>query len=133
MSENLKNVALEGENEYQDDSLGTRLMDWVRTELVWYAGSFSVHLLGLSLLLLVANAVPVPDTGDGLVVESAKAEAKQFPENSEEWEEFEVRPPDESPADKLDPIPTPELPGQKEQTERHYDDSETFVAPHRNG
>ena len=36
----------------EDDSLAERIADWARTELVWYAGSFTIHLLGLSLLLL---------------------------------------------------------------------------------
>ncbi len=46
------------EEQYEDDdSLGARFMDWVRTELVWYAGSFTFHLFGLSLLLLIPSAI----------------------------------------------------------------------------
>ena len=48
-------------------------MDWVRTELVWYAGSFSFHLLALSVLLLL----PTFGGGDqyaGPVLESPPAE-----------------------------------------------------------
>ena len=43
------------EDQPQQDFLSEHLLDWLRTELVWYAGSFSFHLLGLSLLLLLPN------------------------------------------------------------------------------
>ena len=51
MAENV-NVAVidQEEDDYLDDSLSARFMDWVQNEFVWYAGSFTVHLLLLSLL-----------------------------------------------------------------------------------
>ena len=42
-------------NLYQEDTLAERFMEWVRTELIWYAGSFTFHLLLLSSLLLLGN------------------------------------------------------------------------------
>ena len=43
---------------YRDETLSERFMDWVRTELVWYAGSFTLHLLLISALLLLGNIAP---------------------------------------------------------------------------
>ena len=44
----VKPVPVEEEEQVQDDTFSARFMEWVRTELVWYAGSFTIHLLGLS-------------------------------------------------------------------------------------
>jgi hypothetical protein len=43
------------EDQFQKETLWGHFMDWVRNELVWYAGSFSFHLLALSVLLLLPN------------------------------------------------------------------------------
>ena len=48
------------------DTWADRVWDWVRTELIWYAASFTFHLLGLSALLLLGNVAartigPPPD------------------------------------------------------------------------
>ena len=37
------------------DTWTDRFGDWVRNELIWYAASFTFHLLGLSALLLLGN------------------------------------------------------------------------------
>ena len=50
------------------DSLRLRLADWVQGELVWYAGSFTIHLLGLSALLLLGNMVVSPHLDDDVPV-----------------------------------------------------------------
>ena len=56
MAETANNpLPVEDEEQFQEETLSERFMDWVRTELVWYAGSFSFHLLALSLLLLLPN------------------------------------------------------------------------------
>ena len=52
-------------------------MDWVRTELIWYAGSFTVHLLGLSLLLLMGNFTTEVIIGDAPSFEEVKVEKEQ--------------------------------------------------------
>ena len=57
-------LALEHEDRLDEESLWQRFKDWVRTELVWYAGSFSFHLLGLSLLLLLPNFGGSGDRGE---------------------------------------------------------------------
>ena len=55
MSTVLVDPLVADEDQPLDETLASRLMDWVRGELVWYAGSFTVHLLGLSLLLLMGS------------------------------------------------------------------------------
>ena len=56
MAETANNpLPVEDEDQFQEETLSERFMDWVRTELVWYAGSFSFHLLALSVLLLLPN------------------------------------------------------------------------------
>jgi hypothetical protein len=56
-----------------EETLWERFADWVRTELVWYAGSFSFHLLALSMLLLLP-AVAGRDADEGIVLESRNNE-----------------------------------------------------------
>ncbi|MGA2258775.1 MAG: prenyltransferase/squalene oxidase repeat-containing protein [Thermoguttaceae bacterium] len=41
------------EDRLQEETLLEHFKGWVRTELVWYAGSFSFHLLALSVMLLL--------------------------------------------------------------------------------
>ena len=77
MAETANNpLPVEDEDQFQDETLAERFMDWVRTELVWYAGSFSFHLLGLSVLLLLPNFGGGSDQGDAPVLES-KADEEQ--------------------------------------------------------
>ncbi len=63
-------VPIEGEEEPQEETLSERFMDWVRTELVWYAGSFTIHLLALSVLLLFGPIMTRTNQGDAPVFES---------------------------------------------------------------
>ena len=63
------------EDQFQEETLSERFMDWVRTELVWYAGSFSFHLLALSVLLLLPNFGRQDNQGDAPVLESKADEA----------------------------------------------------------
>ncbi len=88
-------LPLEHEDPLQEETLWQRFKDWVRTELVWYAGSFSFHLLGLSLLLLLPNFGGSSDQDDMGWVES---KANDEVQKKEDWT-FE-RPP----IDGLDPI-----------------------------
>ena len=56
MANELENPVLVEDDELdQEDTLSERFMDWVRTELVWYAGSFTFHLFLISLLLLFGS------------------------------------------------------------------------------
>ena len=48
MANEIENPVLVEEELDQEDTLSERFMDWVRTELIWYAGSFTFHLLLLS-------------------------------------------------------------------------------------
>ncbi len=62
----IANIPLPGGDEDQlpGEPLSERFMDWVRTELVWYAGSFSFHLLALSALLLMPTLHEPGDQND---------------------------------------------------------------------
>ena len=75
-------------------------LDWVRTELVWYAGSFSFHLLGLSLLLLLPNFGGSPNQDDGpVLVSQAEEDVGKI-----ERDTFDRVPPDD-----LNAIQSPDL------------------------
>jgi len=75
-------------------------LDWVRTELVWYAGSFSFHLLGLSLLLLLPNFGGSPEQdGPAVLVSQAEEDVGKI-----ERDTFDRVPPDG-----LDAIQSPDL------------------------
>jgi len=82
MAETANNpLPVEDEDQFQEETLSERFMDWVRTELVWYAGSFSFHLLALSVLLLLPNITSREDRGDAPVWESKADDAdKKEPE-----------------------------------------------------
>ena len=75
MAQDLENPALVEEDLEEGDSFSERFMDWVRTDLVWYAGSFTAHLLAMSLLLLLGNyAAKVIVVGDAPSFEESKVE-----------------------------------------------------------
>ena len=71
MAETANNpLPLEDEDQFQEETLSERFMDWVRTDLVWYAGSFSFHLLALSMVLLLPNFSNQDNQGDAPVLEA---------------------------------------------------------------
>jgi hypothetical protein len=82
-----------------DGTLREQLMDWVRTELAWYAGSFSIHLLALSALLLLPSVVGPRNQDD----------TPQFA--SMPKEDPQLKPPDTAPLDTgvIDEVPPPDL------------------------
>jgi hypothetical protein len=124
MAETANNpLPLEDEDQIHDETLSEHFMDWIRTELVWYAGSFSFHLLLLSFLLLVPRAIDKGDQGDAPVYES-KAE----PEKKEEKipEKMDIGEPDPTPPPILDINPNVEKPAQQAVEAEYNDDSKTF-------
>ncbi len=78
-----KPLPVENEDRLNEETPWERFKDWVRTELVWYAGSFSFHLLGLSLLLLVPNFGGGRDQGDAPWFE-AKANEEEVEQKESE-------------------------------------------------
>ena len=58
------------EDRLQEETFAEHFLDWVKTELVWYAGSFSFHLLTLSVLLLLPNFGGSHDQDDALTLVS---------------------------------------------------------------
>jgi hypothetical protein len=58
----------------EDEPLAARLVEWVRTELVWYAGSFTIHLLALSVLLLMGNFAPTARVDNAPSFDAPEAE-----------------------------------------------------------
>ena len=89
--------------QFQEETLWKRFLDWGRTELVWYAGSFSFHLLGLSLLLLLPNFDGGYDQGDMTILESPATEEKSPPERLENLDLGEI---EEKPSAELIVDPT---------------------------
>jgi hypothetical protein len=64
-----------GENQSNEDSpLMERFYGWVQTEFVWYAGSFSFHLLGLAALLLLGSVAAKAVLDDAPVYEQTRLE-----------------------------------------------------------
>ena len=144
-------VAVEEEGRFDDDPLAARLMEWVRAELVWYAGSFTMHLVGLSLLLLVPNSVLAPAGGDELSLVAARAEKQynqdgketpfvRYPDDKiEDWPEppaadptlekpdhFEIGKAEEEQPKELNVDPALKPAGHKARLEEYYDDDPVF-------
>lgn len=86
MAQTANNLSpVEDEDQFQEETLRERFMTWVRTELVWYAGSFSFHLLGLSVLLLLPNFGGGHDQGDTPMLVSSSNENGDVAKK-ENWE-----------------------------------------------
>ncbi len=81
MAENANQpLAVADEEQIATETLWDRFKDWVRNELVWYAGSFSFHLLALSVLLLLPNVGGNHDQDDSVTFVSKideEVEAKE--------------------------------------------------------
>ncbi len=78
-------VPVEGEELLQEESFSERLMDWVRSDLIWYAGSFTVHLLLLSLVLLLPTAIPATQSDTPLLESKAQDEDKKEPQKFDDF------------------------------------------------
>ena len=70
------------ENESRQETFRQHLLDWVRMELVWYAGSFSFHLVALSVLLLLPNYGSGPDQSGMTELVSRAAEEEPTRDNT---------------------------------------------------
>ena len=117
-------LPVEDEDQLQEETLWERFVDWVRTELVWYAGSFSFHLLALSILLLLPNFGGGDNQGDAPVLESKADEVdKKEPEKFERVDIGEI---EETPPPELDVDPTLENPAHPAQEAEYNDDSKVF-------
>jgi hypothetical protein len=115
---------LEDEDQFQEETFGERFSDWVRTEFVWYAGSFAVHLIGLSMLLLLGSFMGPGSTGDAPSFQEAAAEEK--PEEKKDFEKFDVGEPEDTNPPELDVDPELEKPAREAQQEEKNDDSAVF-------
>ena len=118
-------VPVEGEGQFAEETLSERFMDWVRTELVWYAGSFTVHLLGLSLLLLVGFSTH-ENMGDAPVFESKAPDEPEKKEPEKFDKKFDIGEPPEEQSSQLDVDPTLEKPKVDAQDAKNYDDNPVF-------
>ena len=83
---------LEEEDQFQEESMGERFMDWIRNEVVWYAGSFAVHLVGLSTLLLIAGPLR-PPVEDAPSFQEAKADE---PDEKKAFENYKIDEPEDN-------------------------------------
>ncbi|MGA2616412.1 MAG: prenyltransferase/squalene oxidase repeat-containing protein [Thermoguttaceae bacterium] len=116
-------AAAEEQEQYQDDdSLGVRLANWVRTELLWYAGSFTFHVIGLSLLLLIPGAI-VDSAEDTRRFDAVQAEKPEGDE-PQKLEPFDVDKPEETLPPVLNVDPKLEQPGREAQEEGQQGDKE---------
>jgi hypothetical protein len=117
-------LPVEDEDQFQEETLSERFMDWVRTELVWYAGSFSFHLLALSVLLLLPNFGSQNSPGDAPVLESKADDVdKKEPEKFDKVDIGEI---EDTPPAELDVDPTLEKPAQAAQEAEYNDESKVF-------
>ena len=121
-------VPVEGEEQFIEESFSERFMDWVRTELVWYAGSFTVHLLLLSMLLLFGFSAR-ENLGDAPVFQSNAPDTDK--KEPEKFDKFDMGQIDETPPPQLDVDPTLEKPKTEAHEEEYYDESKVFE--HRGG
>ncbi|MGA2034782.1 MAG: prenyltransferase/squalene oxidase repeat-containing protein [Thermoguttaceae bacterium] len=77
MTEDIDNTQrADVEEVFDDERFSVRFMDWVRTELIWYAGSFTIHLLGLALLLLLGSFSTQVILGDAPSIEEVPVEQR---------------------------------------------------------
>jgi hypothetical protein len=115
---------VEQDDQLQDDTPGTRFAEWVRTELVWYAGSFTIHLLGLSLLLLLPTAL-MPSEDDSPKLDAANVD-KVDNEKQMTFKNPDLTDPDEEQPTELNVDPTVEKPGHEAVTEDIIDDNPIY-------
>jgi hypothetical protein len=115
---------IEDEDQFQEETLSERFMDWVRTELVWYAGSFSFHLLALSVLLLLPSISGQENQGDAPVLESKADEVEK--KEPEKFDKVDIGEIEDTPPAELDVDPTLEKPAQQAQEAEYNDDSKIF-------
>ncbi len=110
---------------YQEDSLAERFMEWVRTELIWYAGSFTFHLLLLSSLLLLGNVAARGIQGDAPGFDSTQNEEEKTADPPP-LDKFDIGETPEDPTELTTETLTMEKPAVAAQTEEYIDDSEKF-------
>ena len=124
MAQDLENPALVEENQ-EGETFSERFMDWVRADLVWYAGSFTAHLLAMSLLLLMGNmAAKVIIVGEAPSFDPAKVEKPE--EDPPIPERFPIGDPIEEPRPITTEILPFERPEVKPQEEEYNDDEKEF-------
>ena len=109
----------------EDESLSARFMEWVRTELVWYAGSFTFHLLGLSILLLMGNFASNAMVNDAPSFDEVQQE-KADSDEPQKFEKFDIADAEDTQPTELDVDPTLEKPGHEAVAEEYNDDSAVF-------
>ena len=117
----------------REDTLSERLADWMRTELIWYAASFTFHILLIASLLLLGNVAPRLAYEDSPQLELQR----QQPEDTKPAEEFDTKKPFEIGEPQIDPTTldthalTAEPPAVKAQEEEYNTDDPVFQ--HRGG
>jgi hypothetical protein len=122
------NAPLEGDEEMLGEGTWTeRFNEWVRTELVWYAGSFTLHLLALSILLLFGSYATHLADEDGVQFDAVKNEEKT-PEVKRFEDKFEIGKPEDNlePSKELNVDPNAEPMARAEQEAVFYDNSDHF-------
>jgi hypothetical protein len=132
MAKEIDNPELVDEEELdQEDTLGERFMDWVRTELVWYAGSFTFHLLLISSLMLFgtrASEVVVHDEPQFEADTQKPPEQKQPDVDPVVDKQYDIGETPEDPTELTTETLTAPPPGQVEQQEDYIDDSAGYEA-----
>ena len=133
MAKELENPVLVEEEELDlEDTLSERFMDWVRTDLIWYAGSFTFHLLLMSSLLLFSVSSTVVTITDETSIEATEKKPKQKPETDPvPKDKMDLGEPPLDPTELNTDTLTMEKPAVPEVKEEYNDESEHFE--HRGG
>jgi hypothetical protein len=117
MTDNLTGMlCAQQEHEYEEESLWRRWNDWVRTELVWYAASFTLHLVGLSGLLLLGNFATgqIIDAAPRLDAFSEPQEKNERTPDLTNLQHIEIPPPSDDFPEQLNVEPPQGMPGQSD-------------------
>ena len=115
-------LPVEDEDQLPEETLWERFMDWVRTELVWYAGSFSFHLLALSVLLLLPN-FGWPGSIRATHRFWSRRPTKWSKKEPEKFDKVDIGEIEETPPAELDVDPTLQQPAQAAQEAEYNDDT----------
>ena len=128
MAESTNNpLPVEDDDQFQEETLSERFMDWVRTELVWYAGSFSFHLLLLSMIMLIPPSKHTDNPGDAPQFQSkVNDEAQKDDPEKDTLEKVDIGEIEDKPPEELNVDPTLEKPGHEAVEAEYNDDSKVF-------
>jgi hypothetical protein len=117
-------LPVEDKDQLPEETLLERFWVWVRTELVWYGGSFSFHLFALSLLLLLPNFGGGNNQGDAPVFESKPDDVDK--REPEKFDPVVIGDVENIKSLEFNFDPTQQSPARAPQDAQYYDESKVF-------